>query len=503
MSDATVHSALRSDAGLVVVEAPGGCGKTFQGAAYARDIADSVRPGRLLILTHTHAACSVFHGRTRGVGSHVEIRTIDSLISELTGAYHQGIGLPPDTASWARRNKDGYDVLAVRSALLIKRFPAIAASLASRYPIIICDEHQDSTGERHAIVMALHQHRSRLRIFADPMQQVFAPAAYADGCPAVDWTSLTAAADAFEELDVPHRWKDGCPLLGRWILDAREALKSGGTINVQQGLPTSVVLVRAENNAHKNLEYRPHPSQRGPIDNFEGRSESLLILARYGDATRCMRPTFSRRIPLWEGHVRSALEEFVDALAAGDGDRNAVAKALTDFVQATATGFTAAGYVTTFLEDVADGCARKRSGNRAAIQDLARLIVDEPNHVGAAKVLERIAGEAAFKSIQLDCQREFHEAARLGRYESPETGFREIARHRTYTRPQPPAKAISTIHKAKGLECKNVIVMPCDGKSFPDNHLSRCLLYVAISRASHRLMLVIPPSNPSPLLRFS
>src|SRR5439155_6640708 len=139
MSDATVHSALRSDAGLVVVEAPGGCGKTFQGAAYARDIADSVRPGRLLILTHTHAACSVFHGRTRGVGSHVEIRTIDSLISELTGAYHQGIGLPPDTASWARRNKDGYDVLAVRAALLIKRFPAIAASLASRYPIIICD----------------------------------------------------------------------------------------------------------------------------------------------------------------------------------------------------------------------------------------------------------------------------------------------------------------------------------------------------------------------------
>jgi len=44
--------------------------------------------------------------------------------------------------------------------------------------------------------------------------------------------------------------------------------------------------------------------------------------------------------------------------------------------------------------------------------------------------------------------------------------------------------------------------MPCDGNSFPDNHLSRCLFYVAISRASHRLMLVIPPSNPSPFLRF-
>jgi hypothetical protein len=47
-----------------------------------------------------------------------------------------------------------------------------------------------------------------------------------------------------------------------------------------------------------------------------------------------------------------------------------------------------------------------------------------------------------------------------------------------------------------------VIVMPCDAKSFPDAALSRCLLYVAISRASDRLMLVIPPSNPSPLFRI-
>jgi hypothetical protein len=95
VSDDSVHAALRSDATLVAVEAPGSCGKTYQGAGYARDIADSISPGRLLILTHTHAACSVFHGRTRGLGSHVEIRPIDSLVSQLTDAYHAGIGLRP------------------------------------------------------------------------------------------------------------------------------------------------------------------------------------------------------------------------------------------------------------------------------------------------------------------------------------------------------------------------------------------------------------------------
>jgi hypothetical protein len=130
--------------------------------------------------------------------------------------------------------------------------------------------------------------------------------------------------------------------------------------------------------------------------------------------------------------------------------------------------------------------------------------VAEPNHIGAAKVLARIAElrttDADFRPIQVDCYKEFHEAGRLAAFETAEIGFQEISRRRTYMRPQPPEKAISTIHKAKGLECKNVIIMPCDAKSFPDNQISRCLLYVAMSRASNHLMLVIPRSDPSPLL---
>lgn len=60
MSDSTVATALRSTAKLVVVEAPAGCGKTYQGGNYARDIAGEIGDGRVLILTHTHAACGVF-----------------------------------------------------------------------------------------------------------------------------------------------------------------------------------------------------------------------------------------------------------------------------------------------------------------------------------------------------------------------------------------------------------------------------------------------------------
>jgi Rad3-related DNA helicase len=99
MSDATVAQALRSAARLVVVEAPGGCGKTYQGASYACDIAAALGDGRLLILTHTNAACDVFASRTRGLSRHVEVRTIDGLMIEIACAYHYPLGLPEDVSA--------------------------------------------------------------------------------------------------------------------------------------------------------------------------------------------------------------------------------------------------------------------------------------------------------------------------------------------------------------------------------------------------------------------
>jgi hypothetical protein len=90
----------------------------------------------------------------------------------------------------------------------------------------------------------------------------------------------------------------------------------------------------------------------------------------------------------------------------------------------------------------------------AKLQDLARLIIAEPDHRGASKVLSRIAelrtADNDFRPILIDANREFHEAAKLGSFESAEAGFAELTHRRAYTRPSPPEKSISTIHKAKG-----------------------------------------------------
>jgi hypothetical protein len=130
----------------------------------------------------------------------------------------------------------------------------------------------------------------------------------------------------------------------------------------------------------------------------------------------------------------------------------------------------------------------------------------ENDHRGVAKMLRRLwelkEADGAFADIAVDCHKEFWDAVKLGDFPSIQDGLAEIAHRRTYSRPKPPNAAISIIHKAKGLECETAIIMPCGGATFPDKPDARCLLYVALSRAKTRLMIVVSRTNPSPLLEF-
>jgi DNA helicase-2/ATP-dependent DNA helicase PcrA len=158
----------------------------------------------------------------------------------------------------------------------------------------------------------------------------------------------------------------------------------------------------------------------------------------------------------------------------------------------------------TFQHEVNEGCAVRRRGKPAKIQELAQFLVADADHRGVAKMLRRLSQfkdtDSDFAGVEIDCRREFRDAISLGDFENAADGLAEITHRRSYSRPQPPLKALSTIHKAKGLECDSVIVMPCDARTFPDKLDARCLLYVAISRAKKSLLLVVSRANPSPLL---
>ncbi|MER8817203.1 ATP-binding domain-containing protein [Mesorhizobium sp. M0142] len=106
----------------------------------------------------------------------------------------------------------------------------------------------------------------------------------------------------------------------------------------------------------------------------------------------------------------------------------------------------------------------------------------------------------AFSKVFFDYSHEYWDAVRLGSHPDPEEGFGQVLAARA-RRPHPlPAKAISTVHKAKGLEAQNVLVLPCNADTFSEKH--RCLLYVALSRASHSLTLVVSRDKPSRLIEL-
>jgi DNA helicase-2/ATP-dependent DNA helicase PcrA len=505
MSDESVARALRSMAPLAVVEAPGGCGKTYQGANYAREIACGLKRGRVLILAHTHAACDVFAARTENERERIDIRTVDSLINQIASAYHRCLNLPKDTGAWARSRETGYIELASMVAHLLRVSSVIARSLAERYPIIICDEHQDASVDQHSVVMACHNAGASVRIFYDPMQSIFGgkdptEAAERERC----WAKMKQSAHIIEELDYPHRWSNDSEQLGRWILSARATLRDGGKIDLSGELPRGISVIFAENQSQKwnGLQWAKEDS--APIYKLERQTPSLLVLAAQNATVSALRGLFGRRLPIWEGHVRDNLSILIREIQKHSEDCQKIAAACIAFLESVTTGFSTSAYGKALLAEVVTGCNAKRRGKPATLQSLGRLILEQPNHRGASKFLAEVhrltCSDPAFRNIRIDRQLEFFDAIKLGDFADANDGFAEIARRRSFARLSVPRKAISTIHKAKGLEFANVLIIRCDGGQFKDDRASRCLLYVGISRAMKSLTLVVSRKSPCPLL---
>ena len=509
MSDESAAALLDSDEPLVAIEAPAGCGKTYQGAQYAHRAASRLARGRVLILTHTHAACSVFSSRTRQSAARVEIRTIDSLVTAIATAYHKSLGFPPDPAAWARREgPDGFDALATGVAALLTARPMIGAALSERYPVVIGDEHQDSSAAQHGIIMTLQGGGSQLRLFGDPMQHIYG--SRADAARSADrarWESLKTAA-AFDELDTPHRWTTGSPELGWWILQAREALKKGQPVDLRGPLPQGLRVLHADNVAPNYAGYRIERNDRHPLDQIVNADQPLLILTGQNDTAKALRAMWGRRIPIWEGHTRDDLGALVTAIADETGNAAAIAQAVVTFLGTVGVGFSLSSHGNILLREIDHNCSKPTRGKPAYLQKLAYCILEEPNHIGVAKCLSALAeltddGTAGFETIAFDHRSEFRDAIRLGQFADPDEAMKEIHRRRSFARPVPPARAISTIHKAKGLQCENAIVLPCDRQRFGSSDYARCKLYVALSRARRSLTLVLPRQDPSPLFRLS
>lgn len=502
MSDASVSEALRSDAPLVVVEAPAGCGKTFQAAEYAKWLVERRPQGRALILTHTHAACDVFRTRTSAASSRTHVTTLDGFVTQIAGSYHQSLDLPADVARWAREAGDnGFEALAERVDALLAGSQALRSALVARYPTIVCDEHQDTNAAQHQVVMHLLGAGAQLRVFGDPSQSIYGKDATARVAHRARWQSLIERADHVDALDYPHRWTAGSMELGEWALTARRMLANGDAVDLRRNRPAGLRIIEADNVGNHG-QFRLD-RESGIVRSLIKGSESLMILTPTNELVAGINGYLGRSVPIWEGHVRNALHSLVRDCAVNIGNAADLAVAFRDFVQRTATGFTAA-HGQRLLREVATMAAVPCRGMPAELQAIARCILDSPDHRGVARAIQRlnasIANRGAMRDVKVDFHREFREASRLDQFQDVIEGHAEMIRRRTSVRMTMPHRFISTVHKAKGLEVQNVLLMPCDARGFSGTEYKRCVLYVALTRATHTLTIVASCARPSPLL---
>lgn len=234
---------------------------------------------------------------------------------------------------------------------------------------------------------------------------------------------------------------------------------------------------------------------------------NLMILASQNDLVTALRAFWGRKVPIWEGHTREALGALVRTLRNDQGSPEALAYGVITFMGSVAAGFSPSSHGNQLLQEIRTGAVRATRGKPANIQAVARCLLNDPSHRGVSEALAKITAlvkdaAAGFDTVKIDHSSELRDAVRIGQFAGPDEGFAEVARMRSYFHLSPPKKVLSSIHKAKGLECEQVMLMACDKTQFTSTLYAKSKMYVALSRAKKSLTLVVSTSNPSPLFRL-
>jgi hypothetical protein len=483
-----VEEILHSNAPVVAVEAAAGCGKTWTAAKFAREASARLTKGRVLLLSHTHAACGEFQKRCLGAGIHVDVETCDSFCLKVVEPYAKALGLPyPLEPQLGAESGVPFEDLSKKAVELFERAPTVARAVAAGYPTIILDEHQDSSWAQHRMIMLLREiGDTRVRAFADPMQAINPDS----GANCVDWDLFAASADARESLDHPHRWA-GATELGDWINSARRNLRAGDPVSLR-GAPPSVKHFNTAQLAGRNKISDRVTAGRllhGFLDQGPG---SCAALAFLGPMVKSLAQSSSWRARINEGAVLEHLDALITVSELHTGDSRMMADAFLDFL-----GKIGAGLTSTMRNSLKErlGSTLKLQGagpHQRAWLDIFAPIYSQPNHKGLAAAMSLIR-QAPPRDYVVRFTDHAWALRSLQHVEDPRGHLRNLGRLR---RRRPLARhVISTIHKAKGLEFERILLCPIDHHQYPDGPMGARLLYVALSRATRSIDLVTSSSS--------
>ena len=186
---------------------------------------------------------------------------------------------------------------------------------------------------------------------------------------------------------------------------------------------------------------------------------------------------------------------------------NTKASAFVDCLKSLLVGFSDGRYGNRLIQEVRAPSDNPRGQIPPQLKAMAEHIRTDPNHIGFSKAAEHlrrliVQNADGFSALHIDYQRELDDLIKLKGYNDLLAGFAEISQRRSRAYPKPPRKALSTVHKSKGLEAESVFVFACDGGHFTETHVKRNLLYVALSRATESVTIIASRNNRSPLVEI-
>jgi DNA helicase-2/ATP-dependent DNA helicase PcrA len=490
----SIQQRLAGDENVVLVEAPAGHGKTWLAVALTEQVRTQLQRGqRVLLLSHTNAAREEVRRRFGGAAN-TRVQTIDSLACDIVSVYASRLGVPhPLRPGAVHLGHPSFEKIRSLACDLLRDAPDVARGLAWRYPVIIVDEHQDSTYKQHELVWRIFRIGGvRLRLFADPLQAIFSFAG-----DLVKWSELLCVAPS-ATLSHGYRW-DGQPDLRDFLSAARSSLLAREPVDLGD-LPPCVQL-------HHWSGRAPGPGQRGhspaclQLLRSLSRPVSSAYLVRnrqnaYGLAVR-----LGGLIKLYEaGDVQEPLDVLERAETA-EGDAPALAQLLAETLSSWGTGIQK-----DLREQLARACHAEgiELGRRKRLAPLAEVcapLFSEPSVGGFISAFRHAVTsrkELGWMPVRRDAT--FLMLSIPPQSEDPILALSAMAQaHRSRTGP---LQKVMTVHKSKGREFHTVLLPYLASTCFPADEEGTRLAYVGLSRAQSQLHLLAPSQGASELFSW-
>ncbi len=440
-----------------------------------------------MVLAHTNAAVEELAKRTSDLRYLVKITTLDALSLQLISPYAEAFNLPVPIRPGDGSGRVPYARLSLHAAELLRRCPIVACMLAAMYPIIILDEHQDASENQHAIAMALRSAGSLVRAFGDPMQAIF-------GEDTISWDDVCSDADQCAELAIAHRWRDD-PALGEWILRARESLKRGLPLPLNDA-PSAVrvTIVPGGDIRYGTGNVRDYSRM---ILAFPQQCAALLTARKINIDT--LRRASSNRATVYEGSALEHLYDAFDRIIDKIGSPRDLALIVLDLIADTSTGLTAAhrSRIERSLGEL-----RLDPGRQHVVAPLLavlRKLYDRPSLPGVAQVARELRANCPqFLRFYRPAAFQILSALTSVGAEPYDQLQEAVSIHKAVT--HRPLFAVGTVHRTKGIEYDHVLVFNVSETHFPNDVYGRRLLYIAISRCRKSLNIMIPERGRSPLV---